>query len=723
MGDIITNNIAKINNILANKDLLKIFDSSYAIKDLKFLSYEFVTATQNLYNSFSQLKDNLLYEIDSAKKTLKNDVTKFLQDSHNLMFELFNKLTDLTNTLSGDKSRIAEISSYYLNYTVDSFYNITKNASDILDNYYKNEKELIYRLVSDMIANFTENSTNCLESYQKDLDEISEKLNNNEITIPYSSPEVYRTTISNIYNSKQITKEIIEAIKTNFENVINLQANGYFESQNVIDENSQTYGQISERAKAISYSLDNNELIDKTFDSIMTDFRDQFVSLLQYMYNEIKIKFPLQEDVLSSSFDGNYKNEIEVFLEQEKKNVITFVEEENKNYLDSVNNLFSSFKNETGKSLDQIISEMLNELTDLYLDNLNRTYEDALILTFQSINEIIENNTQLALGYLNSKKISSSYHITTGFKDKYNKFYNSFLEIESFVNNNLKNNLAIKFKNVINQIRSLLQSIKSNKILLKYYKQIPSAERHLNSIKDLFEIFNNHISDSVYNDNYLPIINKFISETIKNISEIKTNLQNRYNTISQKKLNDITQDYDVERIVKGSRYCCKRIWPFSCRRYCYYPDKYYYDGYNVAETNNHLNLTTVNFEEYIKQFDDKYNELYPHFSNNVLSYNNLLTNLELIIESKKNDFMNNENIYLNNIPQRIYSILEEKYGNVLLQNSYNYFKNEITNILPPVLDDISSKWAGACDKVYEAINLNKDKFKSPIDEFYYVATY
>ena len=72
-------------------------------------------------------------------------------------------------------------------------------------------------------------------------------------------------------------------MKTKFKESINLQSNGYFETLKEINGNKQSYGQINERAMNISYTLDINELIDKTFDKIMVYFRDQFIALLNYM--------------------------------------------------------------------------------------------------------------------------------------------------------------------------------------------------------------------------------------------------------------------------------------------------------------------------------------------------------------------------------------------------------------------------------------------------------
>ena len=724
LEDIISSNIKKINDILAYKDLSKIFDSSSAIDHIEKLDYQFVVASKYLYDSMNQLKDDLLYIMDNAKKTLKNDITSFLQQSHNLIFELFNKLTEVTNALSGDKSKIAEIASYYLNYTDTSYYKSIKNATNILENYYKNEKQFIYPLVSEIFSKFYNNSIKCIENYQVDLDKISERLNDGNLTIALASLEDYQKTISNIYNTKQLAYEIVETIKSTFENSINLQPNGYFETQNEIDNNNKTYGKINERALSIAYSLDKNELIDKTFDSIMTTFREKFITLLEYMDESIETEFSLQENVLSSSlFEESYDNATKQFFDNEENKMITFIKDENTNFSRTINNTLNSFKNENGKGLDDIISELLSELTPLYLYNLNMIYNDSITLAYKSINQVIENNKKKAFEYLNDSKISSSYHITTGFKNKYNIFYNSFIEIENFVNKNLRNNLAIKYKNVINQIRSLLQSIKANKILQKYYKQLPTAENHLNSIKFLFEIFEKNFSDSTYNDNYFLYINNITTKLINNTNQIKQNLQNRYNSISKKKFNNIQQDYDVERIIRGSRYCCKKAWYGKCKRHCYYPDTYLYDGYNVIGTNNHFNLEKINFEEYTKKFDEKYNQLYPNFLKNILSYNDLLTKLDTNIESKKNDLLKTENKYINNIPQKVESLLAQYYGNNLLQSSYNFFKNKITNKLPNILDGIKTQFANVIDNLYEEINLNKNNFKSSLDEFFYVATY
>ena len=722
--DIINENIKKINDILANKDLSEIFDSTYALSELKVLPFDFVAATDNLYSAMKDLEDKLLYEIYTPRKKLEENVSTFLADSHNLIFKIFNNLTELSDSLSTDDSKIVGISAYYLNNTDYSYYDIIQNATYILDNYFKNEKTNISKLVGQIIERFYQNAKIIAEKEQSSLDDISERLNNGNVTIIYGYQEHYQKVISNIYNTKIKVNEIIETVKNKFQDTLKIKSSGYFETQEELDQNSQSYGQIGQKALTISYALDNNEFIDKTFDNVMSSFRNKFLELLKYMEDSIKDKFPLKENVLGTNlFDGGFIEEIDEYLRTGKKDVLTFIERENKKYLNSVNDHLNNFTNNNGKSLDQVITDLLNEMTDIYLDNLNNAYNDSLGIAFKTIDEITENNKNLGNEYLSEVKNSNSFHITTGFINKYNIYFDSIQAIYNFINNNLKINLANKYKNVITQIRSLLQSIKSNKVLEKYYKQLPTAEKHLNSINSLFKTFERHISDNTYNNQFLPLISNYTKNANEKLDKIIKNFKDIYDEMNNKNLNDILNDYDSKRVVSGSKYCC--IWViFFCLRHCHNPDKIYYDGKEVSSTNNHLNLREVNFENYILNFDNKYKELYLPFSNNVNIYNSLLISLDKKIENEtKIDSLNEKNNYLENISTKFKSIINEKLGNNLLNASYNYYKNKITNTLPTELNNILEEWKNAYDTLYNDINSNKDNFKSPANEFVNLASF
>ena len=236
--------------------------------------------------------------------------------------------------------------------------------------------------------------------------------------------------------------------------------------------------------------------------------------MLKFMENSLMQKFPLEENVLgTSSFNASFIKELDEYLKNEKINILNFIKSENDNYLQSVNEVLLNFTGEDGKNLDQIMYELININTDLYFDNLNKIYNQSLYFTFQNITNIYLKNTDLALQYLQEVQSKNSEHITTGFINKYNTFYSSIVELNEYINKNLRNDLAIRYKNMISQIHSFLQEIKSNPILEKYHKQLPMAEKHINYIKELIDIFNRHISDINYNMEFLPLINDYIENS------------------------------------------------------------------------------------------------------------------------------------------------------------------------------------------------------------------
>ena len=654
---------------------------------------------------------------------MKNDVSTFLKDSHNLLFKLFNNLEELTELLSSNSNKLVEIQSYYLNNTDTSYYEHIQKAKDILDNYYKKEKNLIEPSVKDLLDKFYTNTMSNLEKYQTQLDDISERLDNGEIIISLATTEDYQKSINNIYNSKIIVNEIIETIKNKFLESINLQSNGYFISQNEIETNKQSLEPISEKSIKMAYSIDKNELIDKTFDEVMISFRDKFIELLNYNGNSIKQKFSLEENVLGSTlFDSIYLNEIDENLKREKINILTNIKKENDNYLKYVNDIMNNFEGKSGLSMNKIISELFNMMNDLYFDNLNEAYNTSLYFTFKNINDIINYNIKLGDEFFKQVEEKKSVHITKRFKNQYKYFNNSIQEIKNFIDKQLKNNFANKYKNIINKIRASLQSIKSNKILEKYHKQLPLAKKHLEYITELFETFNRHISDDTYNNKFLPKIINFINTTNNILIKKEKEYENIYKDMAKKKYNDIKFDYDEKRVVKGKRYCCDHfLW--WCIEHCRKKDKIYYDGYNVKATKNYEKLKKINFDEYTKILDNKFNELYPKLSKDAITYNSFLNDLDNEIKSKKENLYKSGENYLNNIEQIFKSILEEKLGNNLLLSSYNYFKNKISNILPNELDNIKSQWENSFNELYNNIDSNKEKFKSSIYEFFLIGNF
>ena len=720
LRDIINNEIGELNELLAFKELGAIFDSTYAVNKLENLPSKFIAAAENLYKGLNGLNIDVPYLIDDMKEIFKEDISTFLLKSHELLYNIFKNLTETTNSLSSKKSKIAEISSFYLNHTDTSYFEIIQQAKEILETYYINEKNLIEPIVNEVINKVEESVLFVdLKNIQESLAEISERIDNGDLIIPLASDEDYKNIIKNIYNANNKVNEIISNVQTKFREAIGLQSNGYFETQKEINNNKQSYSQISERAMNISYTLDNNELIDKIFDNIMIYFRDQFIVILNYMDKSKKEKFPLKEDVLStSSFPSTYINQIDNNLKTERTTIKNFIKEENREYLDSINHKIISANTENANILEEIINNIQNQLSDLNLDNLDEKYNQILNNTIYNINTLIIENNNLATQYLTNVKNSKSTHRTAKLVNNYAVYMNSLSQMKSYIQNNLKSVLVSKYKTIITQIRSNLQTVKSSEIIQKYINQLPFAEKHLKIIDNLYIKLEKFISDSLFNNKYLPSINNFISTTYNTLNKIEEDLKTLYNSQSSLTYSSSTS-YDYYKLESYSYRCCKfkfgRCWKHKT---CWGT---HYVGYTVGGSKNHENLKSIDFDQYTLNFDIFYSSLYSKFNNYIISYNNALLQLNIpfeeIKENIKNKNNNNNNNYLNNLYNQIDTIINEKLGDNLLNSVYNYYKNELTQKMPAELNSILDQWKNTYDEVYEYVNTNISNFKASFYEF------
>jgi len=146
----IDTNINVLNNLLSFVDYSPIFDAASGISDLSSVPYTLVSSSENLYSNINKTNNDISNSINDYKINLKKAVSSFLTESHQLLYNIFSNLTETTRILSSKKSKIAEINSYYLNYTDTSFVDIIKKATEILSNYHINEKKLIKPLIDSL---------------------------------------------------------------------------------------------------------------------------------------------------------------------------------------------------------------------------------------------------------------------------------------------------------------------------------------------------------------------------------------------------------------------------------------------------------------------------------------------------------------------------------------------------------------------------------------------
>ena len=719
--DYIDSNIKDLNNLLVFNDLSSIFDSTLSISQLTEIPYSVVSSVENLYSKLNKINNDIFYSINDNYNNLKQTISSFLLESHNLIFNIFSNLSDTSNSLSSIQSRIAEISSYYLNYTDSSYIDIIGKAKDILSNYYINEKKLIEPLVDQMLNQFYNESISSIEKLQTTLEIIRKRLENGELTIKLGNEIDKKKLIDNINNIRLKSKEIISNIVKKLKESLNLQYNGYFLSSKEIDYNNKSFGIISEDALKIANILDNNLLIDKTFDEIMIYFRDQFIVILKYIENIKREKFPLQENILGDTFfSKETMSEINRNFDDAKINILNRIRRENNEYLEYVNEKLTNFKKENVTNLEQYISNIQLHLSDLNLDNLNAKYNESLNITINSINNIIEDNKKKAIEYFTNVNQKGTCHITSGYKNKYLVYINNINKIRNYIQLNLKTNIMNKYKNVITQIRSVFQKIKLNTVIKDYFNHLPFSEAHLRVIETLFIRLDKYISDSLFNQNYLTIIDDYISNTIENLNNIEKSIDQLYNKF--KNLQSYSSNSDTTSKGKCDE-CCVKKFLFVCinKEDCC---TQHYDEINVKGTNNHLNLINeINIDQYTKQFDDLYSDIFSEILNNTNNYIDTINILPSLFDSKESELLERNISYLYDFYDTSKSVIINYLDTNILNISYNYFQNELSKKIPIELENILDQWSTMYDKVEEDLNSNLDKFKYNLYEFFLLGNF
>ena len=719
IGDDIDINIKYLNNLLAFSYLSNIFDSTLSIDNLDKLPYTFVSCSQNLYANFNQIYNDLSYSISEPKAKLKESISSFLSKSHELIFNIFKNLTESTNLLSSEKSKIAEVMSYYLNDTDTSYNDLIQKAKEKLSNYYIKEKEIILPLINNILLKFKNESLDVIANELSSLDNVVEKLDDGSLTINLANNEDIKKVIENIYNSKIKVKDIVSDIVEKLNQSIGIQNNGYFITKKELEDNQNSYSKIGEDATLISEALDKNTLIDKTFDEIMIYFREQFIEILNYMDKSKRERFPIKENILSNStFSPSKLETIDSWFDESKSNILNFINNENRDYKKKVDEKFDSFFNNNDK-LEKIISNIQVYLSKLNLDNLNTKYNELLTLTLNSVDQIIENIKNRGINYLNNVKNVGPIYRTKAFTTKYNIYKDKLTEINNYINLHLKNNLVNKYKNVITDIRSILQSIKSNNIFNKYYLRLPFFENHKKILEEMFLRLDKYISDDLFNKNYLSKINNYISSTIKTLNSIEKDMNNIYKEVNKLGYCDSNYDYYEKKKIWYD-YCCFYIL-WWCVATC---DDYYYEykGHYTIDTDNHVNLPSINFNQYTSDFDKLFSNIYNPLKTDINSYNNYLNELSSL-ESIKKEFLSKNVEYLNTIDKEIDNYLKDDLGLNIINESYKYFKNELSQKLPIELNDFLNKWVQLFDKVDEDLQLNIDKFLSQIGEFEIIGSF
>ena len=482
--------INTLKDLIQYYDLSEIFNStleSFSINKIPIhifqVSNVLVSKLAGIYLGIR--KDNVKMNVDNLVDVVYNHVN----NSHFLVDNVYNNITELENTFINYNNTYTEITNYYLNDTSSSFINIIDDAKFIFNNYFKSEYELIFFSINNLIKKFEDNSKINLDEEKNNILNIYKGLLNKSLTIDSISENDFQKVLMNLINSYNYTTDIISKIKNYIIEEINIKDSGYFVTSKDIKNKNETYYSAILKALDILLRLNNENNIDKIFDEIMINFRNNYTDIIKYM-EKLKFElFSLEENILNETlFSDNDKYLMETELKKLCDKIIEIINNEN-NFIN----------NKTINYLNQFLEENLSELNDIIID-LDAIYSEDFL---QNLANAFENAVN---EYFN--KISYEMDLNYNFTyDYYNLYYSLITD-----NNNLK---------------KLILNYKINEIQQSQY--FSGVERNFSKIDD---IITNKERTYAYNSKYIEFISSFnFSKNYLN-NHLYTDILNSYQTIS-----------------------------------------------------------------------------------------------------------------------------------------------------------------------------------------------
>lgn len=735
-------------------DISEIFDSTLALDSIRKFNKTIISISENLKSKLNGLFNNAkIGDIRDYTYKLNLLVHNYILNSHSLIKQIFDNLKELGNALNSCDNRLTEITTYYLNYTSSSYVNIIQQAQNILENYYINEKNLVLSKIQIILDEFEKTANITLNEEIKKIDILSENLANKVYTINSASEEEYENLKTNLINSKKYIYDIIKKVKDFIMEEIGLKNNGYFISDTDLKANNNSYNPAIVDSKDISKKLDNDEFIDKKFDEIMINFRQNYTNIINYLEKEKIQQFVLDEDTLKDSlFTGIDRSNITNEMENLRTTVINKIIEENNYYLDNIGTNITNFYN---GGLNQVV-EIISNLDIIYfsedsLKTLANSFESAFSSCLSKIHNEIKVNEELAKNYfdylqnvikddkylyqlLTSYKINEIpsryllkpfyYYVdniyskqkTRAYLSKYSDYIANFEYSKAYIENQLYLDFANEYKNILSKIREKLQSIINIKITEKFpdFKELNFYDKHLKLVNEFFNRLNKYFSENIFNTKYLNLLNTEKKTFNQNIDSIKQYINSKHNSINGLSLNDdISNDFCFLYQRKLCYGCTNCAWNY-----------YVYDSYCLPlkpYQNNHLNLirTEIKSDSKLKEFKKTFEDFYSKFDNSINSYCSILKNLEEKLNFVKEDTLNRKitQDYLVPFDNWVDSILAQKFGNSIIRTTYNYYQKIIEERLGKIINDVSDKWDDIFDGLLNEVEENYEEFKTSTYEF------
>lgn len=181
-------------------------------------------------------------------------------------------------------------------------------------------------MITNKLNDFEDSFNISLKKAKYNLNIIYKRLENRTFEFEGSEENDYENIISNISNIINNRNTILTRVKNYVRQEMGLKSNNYFITSNDINSNNNSFFQYITEGKKISTKLDNDELIDLTFDEVMKSFREIFIDIIEFMETQKDQNFGLEENVLNNDlFKENTRNNIKLTFENEPFKIINFI--------------------------------------------------------------------------------------------------------------------------------------------------------------------------------------------------------------------------------------------------------------------------------------------------------------------------------------------------------------------------------------------------------------
>ena len=292
-----------------------------------------------------KLVNEISIDINPFTEEININIRKYIEELVELINQISGNLQELKDLMNSQENTETKIANYYSNNTSTSFLDIIQNTNYIFTNYYKNES--IYNEIQEMLNKVD------VSEFESKINDISSEFN---IFFEHEQNDNIKNNLNNLRN-KIIS--INQNIKDEFEKKIITEENGYFIPNIDIVNINNKFIEIKNDLINAHSNLNNLDIdsIDKIFDQIMNDFKENITNILIFLEDEKNNKFPLEEDILNDNF----------FSSKEKQKIKNEIEELNNNIINEIKDTYNTYINNIQQEVEKLLKNK-NELNSFIFE-------------------------------------------------------------------------------------------------------------------------------------------------------------------------------------------------------------------------------------------------------------------------------------------------------------------------------------------------------------------